>query len=93
MSEETPDQPPEELPDFETALSQLEGIIERIESGEVGLEESLSQYEHGVKLIRQCRGILDRAEQKIEQLTQEADGSLRSEDADVSSGGDEASSS
>jgi exodeoxyribonuclease VII small subunit len=55
---------------FEEALANLERIISRIESGQAGLEEALSEYERGVGLIRHCRGILDRAEQKVEDLTQ-----------------------
>lgn len=54
---------------FEDALAQIEGILERIESGEVGLEESLAEYERGVGLLNHCRGKLDRAKQKVEDLT------------------------
>lgn len=54
---------------FEDALEQVEAIIERIERGEVGLEESLAEYERGVELIKKCRGILERAEQRVEELT------------------------
>lgn len=63
-------------PSFESSLEQVEQIIERIERGEVGLEDSLTQYERGVELIRRCRGILKQAELKVEELTQ------RMEDAD-----------
>ncbi len=59
--------PPEELP-YEEAVEEIEAIIERIESGEIGLEESLAQYERGTRLIRRCRAVLDRAEQRIEEL-------------------------
>ncbi len=55
---------------FEEALASLEQIISRIESGQAGLEEALAEYERGVGLIRHCRGILDRAEQKVEDLTE-----------------------
>ncbi len=44
---------------FESALTELEQMIERIESGSVGLEESLTEYERGVKLFHHCRTILD----------------------------------
>lgn len=60
-------------PDFETAVAQVEELIDRIERGEIGLEESVAAYERGVKLIGRCRGILDTAEQKITELTQSAD--------------------
>lgn len=58
---------------FEQALDQVEKIIDRIEKGQ-GLERSLAEYERGVTLIRHCRGILDRAEQRIEELTAQMDG-------------------
>lgn len=53
---------------FEDAMSQLETMIERIESGEVGLEESLEQYERGIALFRRCQQILSQAEQRFEKL-------------------------
>lgn len=56
-------------PRFEEAVEQLESILERIESGEIGLEESLAEYERGMKLIQHCRAILGRAEQRIRELT------------------------
>lgn len=58
---------PEDLP-FEAAMERLEAIVERIEQGEVGLEESVKEYEKGVALLARCRHILSQAEQKIEEL-------------------------
>lgn len=69
--------PPEGPPDaltFEDALAQVESIIERIESGEVGLEQSLADYERGVRLIHHCRHTLDRAAQQVEDLTKRLEG-------------------
>jgi exodeoxyribonuclease VII small subunit len=63
-------------PTFEEAVAQLEAIAERIEQGEIGLEESITQYEQGMTLVKQCRDILSKAEHKIQQLQQRADGSL-----------------
>lgn len=54
---------------FEDALSNLERIIDRIESGKVGLEDSIAEYERGVDLLKRCRAILDRAEQRVAELT------------------------
>lgn len=54
---------------FEEALAEVESIIERIETGEIGLEESLKEYERGVVLIKHCGGKLDRAQQQVEDLT------------------------
>lgn len=53
---------------FEDALEHVEGIIERIESGEVGLEASIDEYERGIGLLRRCRSILDRAEARVQTL-------------------------
>ena len=57
---------------FEEALSELEKILSEIESGEVGLEESLAKYERGQFLIQHCRGILGKAEKQIETLNKES---------------------
>lgn len=54
---------------FDDALAQIEAIIERIEAGEVGLEQSLSEYERGVGLINHCRAKLDGARRQVEDLT------------------------
>ena len=53
---------------FEKAAAELEAIIERIESGKIGLEESLAQRKRGEELLRRCRAVLDRAEQELEQI-------------------------
>ncbi|MCC6321724.1 MAG: exodeoxyribonuclease VII small subunit [Phycisphaerales bacterium] len=55
--------------EFEQAVSQIESIIDRIEGGEVGLEESLREYERGVLLVAHCRAKLDRAQQQVDDLT------------------------
>ena len=54
---------------FEQAMAQVEGIVQRIESGEIGLEQSLAEYERGLALLRQCRSVLERVEQRITDLT------------------------
>ncbi len=61
-------------PSFEDALKQLETLADRIEHGEIGLEESIKQYEQGMKLVAHCRAILTRAEQRIERLQPGAPG-------------------
>jgi exodeoxyribonuclease VII small subunit len=60
--------PPEKL-SFEQAVAELESIIEQIERGEIGLEESLKQRKRGDQLIKRCRAILDAAEQELEQVS------------------------
>ena len=61
---------------FEEALKELENIAEQIEQGKIGLEESIAKYERGMTLVKHCREILSRAEQKIQQLQQRSDGTL-----------------
>ena len=62
---------------FEEALQQLETIAEQIEEGEIGLEESITKYEQGMALVKQCREILSKAEHKIQQVQERADGTLK----------------
>ena len=61
---------------FEEALGQLETIAEQLEQGKIGLEESITQYERGMALVKQCREILSKAEHKIQQLQERSDGTL-----------------
>lgn len=67
---------------YEEAVEQLEAIIDRIESGEIGLEDSIKAYERGVALRRHCERILEQAEQRIEEL------SARDEEGDDTGGRD-----
>jgi len=69
---------------YEEALEQIEQIVERIESGEAGLEQTIAQYEKGVKLIDHCRGILDRVEKRLAELTPDADEQLKVDEPDTS---------
>ena len=54
--------------DFETALSQLEALVARMESGELPLEQSLAAYERGVELSRVCQRLLDAADEQVKVL-------------------------
>ena len=53
---------------YEAAVAELEAIIDRIESGEIGLEESVKAYERGVALQARCKAILAQAEQRVTEL-------------------------
>jgi len=64
---------PDEL-SYEQAVTRLEAIVERIESGQVGLDESIRLYEEGVRLGKRCKEALLAAEQRIEVLSREAAG-------------------
>jgi exodeoxyribonuclease VII small subunit len=55
--------------DFETTLKSLEDLVEKLESGELGLAESLSHFEQGIKLSRQCHTMIDQARQTVEMLS------------------------
>ncbi len=59
-----------ELP-FEEALSRLERVVDRLEQGDLELEESLAAFEEGVRLSKRCVSQLDAAEQRIEILVRE----------------------
>ena len=59
---------------FETALAELEGIVEKLEAGKIGLEESISIYERGERLKTHCEKMLKDAEARIEKITLRADG-------------------
>jgi exodeoxyribonuclease VII small subunit len=54
---------------FEEALGKLEAIVHDLEEGQIGLAESLGRYEEGIKLLKQCYGLLEHAERRIELLT------------------------
>lgn len=58
---------------FEDQLKSLEAIVDSLEKGELPLEESLAQFEKGVKLTRDCQKLLDNAEQKVAILSQNGD--------------------
>jgi exodeoxyribonuclease VII small subunit len=60
--------------DFEAAMRDLEEIVERLEHGDLPLEESLKAFERGILLTRTCQTALKDAEQKVEILLKRADG-------------------
>ena len=62
----------EDTPTFEAALKQLEEIVQKLEKGELPLEESLVLYEQGIRLSRLCHGKLEEAEGRIEVLMKSA---------------------
>ncbi len=64
--------PKEAVPDFELAMRDLEALVERLERGDLPLEESLAAFERGVMLTRTCQVALKDAEQKVEILLKKA---------------------
>jgi exodeoxyribonuclease VII small subunit len=56
---------------FEQAIKQLTDIVGKIEQGKIPLQDSLEQYEKGMALIKHCKGILEKAEKRIEKISEE----------------------
>jgi exodeoxyribonuclease VII small subunit len=75
---------------FEQAMARLEKIIEGIEQGQIGLEESIERFAEGMELIRTCRTVLAHAEMKIQKLQADAAGDLKAEPMSEPSGDNEA---
>ncbi len=59
---------PSTQPNFETALAELEKIVEKMESGEQTLEDALKSFQRGIELARACQQGLREAEQRVEKL-------------------------
>lgn len=68
---------------FEKAMERLEEIVKALESGELGLDESLKIFEEGMKLVRFCEEKLNEAEKKVTILTQRPDGSLEEQPFEI----------
>ncbi len=66
-------------PTFEAAYQELVEIIDRLETGELSLDESMQLFERGRKLVLLCEQQLNRAELRVSQLLSDADGTLRAE--------------
>ncbi|MGH7775000.1 MAG: exodeoxyribonuclease VII small subunit [Candidatus Binatia bacterium] len=64
---------------FEEALEELEKVVERLESGELSLEDSLAAFEEGVGLVKYCNQKLNEIERKIELLVKDKEGKLQLE--------------
>ena len=62
---------------FESALEELESIVEQLESGNLSLEDSLAAFEKGVGLVKYCNQKLSEVEKKVEFLIKDRDGRLQ----------------
>ena len=62
---------------FESALEELEQVVEQLESGELSLEDSLAAFEKGIGLVRFCNHKLSEVEKKIEMLVKDREGKLQ----------------
>ena len=61
---------------FEQAMGRLEEIVSQLETGDHALDTSISLYEEGAKLMKQCTSMLDKAEQKVTKLRTDQNGAL-----------------
>lgn len=68
LSRQAAPQPGQPEPDFESALAEVEQIVAALESGQLGLSESLEQYEQGIKRLKRCHALLAAAEQRVSLL-------------------------
>jgi exodeoxyribonuclease VII small subunit len=62
---------------FETALEELESVVEQLESGDLSLEDSLAVFEKGVGLVKYCNQKLSEVEKKVELLIKDKEGRLQ----------------
>ena len=68
---------------FEQAMGELEGVVKRLEGGELTLDESLTAFEKGVGLARECEAKLSEAKGKIEKLIANSEGEFKAEPFEV----------
>lgn len=68
---------------FESALKGLEDVVERLEKGDLSLDETLSEYEQGLKLYKQCVTLLENAEKKIQILVKDESGGFCTKDFEI----------
>jgi exodeoxyribonuclease VII small subunit len=68
---------------FETALAELEAIVQKLEGGQGKLEDSIKAYERGAALKRHCEAKLQEAQAKIEQITMGPDGTVGTKPANL----------
>ena len=68
-------------PSFETAMAELEALVEKMDSGQLPLEESLGAYQRGVELLKYCEKVLEDAQQRVKVLEDGALKELPSDDA------------
>lgn len=64
---------------FEEAITQLGDIVRKLDTGETSLDEAMELFEKGIKLTKECNAMLDEAEQKVNILIKNADGTVTAE--------------
>ena len=79
-------------PDFEKSLAELETLVEKLEAGDLPLEDALKTFERGITLTRECQGALEAAQARVDILLKRQDGAAELEafeEADDENAGDE----
>lgn len=74
------------MPNFEEQLTALESVVERLERGDLPLEESVKLFEQGLKLSNACKKELEAAEGKIEILVKQSNGEMKTVHMDLGGG-------
>lgn len=69
---------------FEEAITQLGDIVRKLDTGSTSLDEAMELFEKGIKLTKECNKMLDEAEQKVNILIKNADGSVSAEQTNKS---------
>jgi exodeoxyribonuclease VII small subunit len=64
-------------PTFDQRLERLESIVAELEKGELSLEPAIDRYQEGIGLLKDCHGVLQKYRKRVEELTEDAEGSLR----------------
>jgi exodeoxyribonuclease VII small subunit len=61
--------PPPEQMSYEAAMEEAQAITDKLDQGQISLEDSLAAFKRGMALLQRCRAMLDQAEQQVEQIT------------------------
>lgn len=69
-------------PTLESRLDELENIVSRLESGKLGLDESLELFEKGTALVKECTAVINEAEQKVSLIRKSQTGEITEENFD-----------
>jgi exodeoxyribonuclease VII small subunit len=77
------------MANFEQQLTALESVVERLEKGELSLEDSVRLFEEGIKLAEACKKELEAAEGRIQLLVDKGRGGMQAVDFDLTEGGTE----
>ncbi|HEY0161768.1 MAG TPA: exodeoxyribonuclease VII small subunit [Edaphobacter sp.] len=77
------------MADFERKLTDLETVVERLERGDLSLEESVRLFEEGMKLSESCKQELEAAEGRIQVLMEQGKGQMKTRDLEVATESDE----